>query len=131
MILLSTGPGSKYLRHFEAAFLCHEDANNRVVKPRTHSGDAVSADMLYFGDAIAHANLLYAFWAPVMYLVYPEIRSSKFNEHAHPGRPAHTMGRRVKPSPIGIAPCGMGTELLLLLVATRGAFASMSAKSSL
>ena len=85
MILLSTGPGSKYLRHFEAAFLCHEDANNRVVKPRTHDGEAVSADMLYFGDTTAHANLLYAFWAPVMYLVYPEIRSSKFNEHAHPG----------------------------------------------
>ena len=85
MILLSTGPGSKYLRHFEAAFLCHEDANNRVVKPRAHNGDALSADMVYFGDTVAHTNLLYAFWAPVMYLVYPEIRSSKFNEHAHPG----------------------------------------------
>ena len=85
MILLSTGPGSKYLRHFEAAFLCHEDANNRVVKPRAHDGNAVSADMVYFGDSVAHTNLLYAFWAPVMYLVYPEIRSSKFNEHAHPG----------------------------------------------
>ena len=85
MILLSTGPGSKFLRHFEAAFLCHEDANNRVVKPRTHRGDPVSADMLYYNDTTARANLLYAFWAPVMYLVYPEIRASKFNEHAHPG----------------------------------------------
>ena len=85
MILLSTGPGAKYLRHFEAAFLCHEDASNRTVKPRAHGGDAVSADMLYYGDTVAHTNLLYAFWAPVMYLVYPEIRSSKFNEHAHPG----------------------------------------------
>ena len=34
MILLSTGPGAKSLRHFEQAFLTHEDANNRVVKPR-------------------------------------------------------------------------------------------------
>ena len=85
MILLSTGPGSKLLRHFEAAFLCHEDASNRVVKPRSHDGNAVSANMLYFGDETAHANLLYAFWSPVMYLIYPEIRANKFSEHAHPG----------------------------------------------
>ena len=85
MILLSTGPGAKLLRHFEAAFLCHEDASNRIVKPRAHDGNAVSANMLYYGDETAHANLLYAFWSPVMYLIYPEIRANKFSEHAHPG----------------------------------------------
>eukprot|EP00964_Phaeocystis_antarctica_P031145 scaffold17626_cov109-Phaeocystis_antarctica.AAC.1 len=45
MILLSTGPGAKSLRHFEQAFLTHEDANNRVVKPRAHAGEAKSADI--------------------------------------------------------------------------------------
>ena len=85
MILLSTGPGAKLLRHFEAAFICHEDASNRIVKPRAHGGEAVSSDMLYNGDSVTHANLLYAFWSPVMYLIYPEIRSDKFSEHAKPG----------------------------------------------
>ena len=85
MILLSTGPGAKSLRHFEQAFLTHEDANNRVVKPRAHGGEAKSADMVYFGESIARANLLYAFWAPLMYLVYPEIRANKFSEHSLPG----------------------------------------------
>ena len=85
MILLSTGPGAKALRHFEQAFLTHEDANNRVVKPRAHGGEAKSADMVYFGESIARANLLYAFWAPLMYLVYPEIRANKFSEHSLPG----------------------------------------------
>ena len=57
MILLSTGPGAKSLRHFEQAFLTHEDANNRVVKPRAHAGEAKSADMIYFGESVARANL--------------------------------------------------------------------------
>ena len=30
MILLSTGPGAKSLRHFVQAFLTHEDANKRT-----------------------------------------------------------------------------------------------------
>ena len=41
--------------------------------------------MIYYGDTVAHANLLYAFWAPLMYLVYPEVRDSKFVEHGLPG----------------------------------------------
>ena len=85
MILLSTGPGTKALRHFEQAFLTHEDANNRVVKPRAHDGEAKSADMIYFNETLARANLLYVFWAPLMYLVYPEIRANKFSEHSLPG----------------------------------------------
>ena len=58
MILLSTGPGAKALRHFGQAFLTHEDASNRVVKPRAHGGEAKSADMIYFHEPIARANLL-------------------------------------------------------------------------
>ena len=35
--------------------------------------------------AHAAANLLFAFWAPLFYLVSPEVRDSKFMEHALPG----------------------------------------------
>ena len=42
----------------------------------------------------ACANLLYAFFAPLMYLVFPEIRDSKFLEHGLAGfRVAHARGR--------------------------------------
>ena len=85
MILLATGPGTKALRHFEAAFLTHEDASNRTVKPRAHDGAALSAHMIYFDEDVARVNLLFAFFAPVMYLVFPEVRESKFHEHALPG----------------------------------------------
>ena len=85
MILLATGPGAKALRHFEAAFLTHEDASNRTVKPRAHDGAALSAHMIYFDEDVARVNLLFAFFAPVMYLVFPEVRESKFHEHALPG----------------------------------------------
>ena len=85
MILLATGPGTKALRHFEAAFLTHEDASNRTVKPRAHDGAALSAHMIYFDEDVARVNLLFAFFAPLMYLVFPEVRESKFHEHALPG----------------------------------------------
>ena len=85
MILLATGPGTKALRHFEAAFLTHEDASNRTVKPRAHDGAALSAHMIYFNEDVARVNLLFAFFAPLMYLVFPEVRDSKFHEHALPG----------------------------------------------
>ena len=61
MILLTTGPGAKALRHFEAAFLTHEDASNRTVKPRAHDGAALSAHMIYFDEDVARVNLLFAF----------------------------------------------------------------------
>jgi len=85
MILLATGPGAKALRHFEAAFLTHEDCSNRTVKPRAHGGAALSAHMIYYGETVARVNLLFAFFAPLMYLVFPEVRDNKFTEHALPG----------------------------------------------
>ena len=41
--------------------------------------------MIYFDEDVARVNLLFAFFAPVMYLVFPEVRESKFHEHALPG----------------------------------------------
>ena len=85
MALLATGLGAKALRHFEAAFLTHEDSSNRTVKPRAHNGAALSAHMIYFDESVARVNLLFAFFAPLMYLVFPEVRDNKFTEHALPG----------------------------------------------
>ena len=85
MILLATGPGAKALRHFEAAFLTHEDASNRTVKTRVHDGAALSSHMIYYNESVARVNLLFAFFAPLMYLVFPEVRENKFSEHALPG----------------------------------------------
>ena len=80
MALLATGPGAKALRHFEAAFLTHEDSSNRTVKPRAHNGAALSAHMIYFDESVAPSlRVLRA--ADVLGLV----RDNKFTEHALPG----------------------------------------------
>ena len=84
MAMLQQGPGPKALRHFYAAFLCQERASNRTVKPRQHEKEALSATMLFYGNDHSQINLLFIFFAPVFYLVHPEIRNSKFHEHAKP-----------------------------------------------
>ena len=83
MAMLQQGPGAKQLRHFFAAFLCQERASNRTVKPRQHK-EPLSAEMLFYGNDHSQINLLFIFFAPVFYLVHPEVRNSKFHEHAKP-----------------------------------------------
>ena len=41
--------------------------------------------MLLYDEDETKIGLMFAFWAPLMYLVYPEVRDSKFHEHALPG----------------------------------------------
>ena len=61
-----------------------ERASNRTVKPRQHNEKPLSAEMLFYGNDHSQINLLFIFFAPVFYLVHPEVRNSKFHEHAKP-----------------------------------------------
>ena len=56
-----------------------------AIRDEIARASAVSAHMIYFDEDVARVNLLFAFFAPVMYLVFPEVRESKFHEHALPG----------------------------------------------
>ena len=58
-----------------------EKASNRAIIP----GENRSREMVYYGrDASPLASLL-TYGAPIKYLVHPEVRDSKFDDHALPG----------------------------------------------
>ena len=67
--------------HFFTAFLDVERSGNRIVKY-----DGKSRDMIYYGtDTPQGLTCMMAYGAPVKYLIHPEVRDSKFDEHAVAG----------------------------------------------
>ena len=73
------------LGHFYTAFQTVqtvEKASNRVIVP----GTGKSPDMVFYGrEAPLPLSCLLAYGSPVKYLLHPEVRDSKFDDHALPG----------------------------------------------
>ena len=67
--------------HFYTSFLHAEKAGNRVVDPVTGQ----SRDMIYYGRTADCLTSMIAYGSPCKTLVHPEIRVSKFDDHAVPG----------------------------------------------
>ena len=63
------------------AYNTAEAARNEIVD----TDDKTSPAMRYFGRTEVKLQAELAYGAPVKYLVHPEIRGSKFNDHALPG----------------------------------------------
>jgi hypothetical protein len=70
------------LGHFYTAFMTVEKASNRVIVP----GTGKSRDMVFYDrDAPLPMSCMLAYGSPVKYLLHPEVRDSKFDDHALPG----------------------------------------------
>ena len=68
--------------HFETAFYDVERATNRIIRECN-----TSRDMVFYGRAapdVLTCHLCYG--SPVKFLIHPEIRDSKFDDHAQSGR---------------------------------------------
>ena len=80
-MLRQAGDAPKDWRHFYTSFVTYEDAeNHRVDRP-----DGSSA-ATRFGLKPRDWHLHYVYGAPLKYLVHPEVRDSKFEDHALPGQ---------------------------------------------
>ena len=67
--------------HFKTAFFAHERAKNQIIPPGGRSRDMI----FYNTDSTKDLMCMMAYGAPVKFLVHPEIRDSKFDEHAVAG----------------------------------------------
>ena len=67
--------------HMYTALLTNEAERNEVVPAK----DAQSPAMKYYGREHVELLVQLAYGAPVKYLIHPEARASKFDDHSSPG----------------------------------------------